>query len=230
MRRKLFSLLAIGALFAPHSGAEASPVLVPAPAHHTVAIDLSISQTLERGDTGGAVMILQQVLVNAGWPTWVDGEFGPHTEKTVMLYQKANGLEVDGIAGPQTLSHLGLWAATATQPAVRVNPPASPSSTAVGPCSQWTGLAADVGWPTERLEWLSGIMYRESRCDPMAYNGRNLDRSYGLLQINTYGSLWDELVRRCNLTDKSQLHDARTNLACGYQLYKAYGTNPWRTS
>lgn len=229
MRGRLLSLLAIGALFVPSPGAEASPAQVPA--HHIVAIpDLSISQTLERGDTGDAVRILQQVLVNAGWPTWVDGEFGPHTERTVTLYQKANGLLVDGIAGPQTLGHLGIWAGTATSPAVRVNPSAPSPSTAVGPCSQWTGLAAEVGWPIDKLSWLSGIMWRESRCDPLAYNGRNLDRSYGLLQINTYGSIWGELQRRCGLTSQSQLHDARTNLACGYQLYKAYGTNPWRTS
>ena len=227
MRGKLLSLLAIGALFVPFSGAEASPVLVTAPAHTVAMPDLSISQILERGDTGDAVRILQQVLVNSGWPTWVDGEFGPHTERTVMLYQKANGLLVDGIAGPQTLGHLGIWGQQ-TNDAPRANTGAP--STAVGPCSQWTGLAADVGWPADRLSWLSGIMHRESRCDPAAYNGVGNDQSYSLLQINTKGSLWGELQWRCGLTNKDQLFDPPTNLACGYQLYKAYGTNPWRTS
>lgn len=227
-KSKILGTIATIALLGGGGFATASPDQVPSrpPAHVVSMPDLSISQTLKRGDTGDAVRILQQVLVNSGWPTWVDGEFGPHTEKTVTLYQKANGLLVDGIAGPQALGSLGIWKQQAND-APRANTGAP--STAVGPCSQWTGLAAEVGWPADRLEWLSGIMYRESRCEPSAYNGQNRDRSYGLLQINTLGSLWGELQRRCGLSDPSQLHDARTNLACGLKLYQAYGTRPWAT-
>ncbi|WP_201296764.1 N-acetylmuramoyl-L-alanine amidase [Nocardiopsis sp. FR26] len=39
-----------------------------------------------------------------------DGYYGPGTEAAVRAYQQANGLTVDGIAGPQTLTHLGLTA------------------------------------------------------------------------------------------------------------------------
>lgn len=224
--RRLLAALAAAAVLLGGVSATA-PSVDATPPTRVAAVNLSVDQVLRRGDQGGYVRILQASLTNAGWPTWVDGQFGPHTEKTVKLYQQANGLLVDGIAGPQTMSHLGIWAATATQPAVRVNPP-TPPATGVGPCSQWTNLAAEVGWPVDRLEWLSGIMHRESRCNPLAYNGRNLDRSYGLLQINTYGSLWGELQRRCGLTSRDQLWDARNNLACGYQLFLAYGTKPWR--
>lgn len=38
----------------------------------------------------------------------VDGWFGPLTEKAVTDYQEGHGLMVDGLAGPETLGHLGL--------------------------------------------------------------------------------------------------------------------------
>lgn len=37
-----------------------------------------------------------------------DEYFGPVTEKAVRAYQKKHGLSVDGIAGPETLGHMGL--------------------------------------------------------------------------------------------------------------------------
>ena len=38
-----------------------------------------------------------------------DGIFGGGTEKALKDYQQANGLQVDGIAGPDTFSHMGLY-------------------------------------------------------------------------------------------------------------------------
>jgi hypothetical protein len=38
----------------------------------------------------------------------VDGNFGPGTKKAVEEHQEESGLAVDGIAGPQTLSSLGI--------------------------------------------------------------------------------------------------------------------------
>ncbi len=59
---------------------------------------------LKRGMKGVPVKRLQEKLgVNA------DGDFGPATEKAVKEYQKANGLAVDGIAGPDTFTHMGLY-------------------------------------------------------------------------------------------------------------------------
>ena len=50
-----------------------------------------------------------------------DGVYGPNTRRAVRNYQRNQGLAVDGIAGPMTLSHLGLASArsgAATTPAV----------------------------------------------------------------------------------------------------------------
>ncbi|MFD2181188.1 peptidoglycan-binding domain-containing protein [Rhodoplanes azumiensis] len=59
---------------------------------------------LKRGLAGEPVKLLQQKLgVEA------DGRFGPGTEKALQDYQKAHGLTVDGIAGPDTFVQMGLY-------------------------------------------------------------------------------------------------------------------------
>lgn len=64
----------------------------------------SQSALLRRGSQGPAVRELQEALIRAGHnPGPTDGIFGPMTEAAVSGFQKANGLAVDGIAGPQTL-------------------------------------------------------------------------------------------------------------------------------
>ena len=60
---------------------------------------------LKRGLAGEPVKRLQQKL---GIEV-VDGEFGPKTEEALKTYQKRNGLAVDGVAGPDTFAHLGLY-------------------------------------------------------------------------------------------------------------------------
>ena len=61
--------------------------------------------TLRRGDEGPLVTKLQEKL-------GVDaiGKFGPKTEAALKTWQAANGLTADGIAGPFTLSKLGIEA------------------------------------------------------------------------------------------------------------------------
>ena len=59
--------------------------------------------TLRRGDEGPLVVKLQEKLgVEA------IGKFGPKTEAALKTWQAANGLAADGIAGPFTLSKLGI--------------------------------------------------------------------------------------------------------------------------
>lgn len=58
---------------------------------------------LRKGLKGAPVKRLQEKLGVAA-----DGDFGPGTEKAVRDYQAANGLAVDGIAGPDTFAAMGL--------------------------------------------------------------------------------------------------------------------------
>jgi len=48
-----------------------------------------------------------------------DGKFGPGTKKAVEDYQKANGLTVDGMAGPATLSQMASFSAVITPEVIK---------------------------------------------------------------------------------------------------------------
>lgn len=61
---------------------------------------------LRKGDKGSKVMGLQSHLCGYGYDIEVDGSFGPATEKALKAYQKANGLEQDGIRGPATFKSM----------------------------------------------------------------------------------------------------------------------------
>ncbi|QAS54849.1 hypothetical protein HLI_21600 (plasmid) [Halobacillus litoralis] len=68
---------------------------------------------LQPGNTGASVRILQQALLDKNYslgPSGVDGSYGPTTEDAVRRYQIMNNLTVDGMAGPETLSSLGIYA------------------------------------------------------------------------------------------------------------------------
>ncbi len=74
-------------------------------------------RTLRRGDRGEDVRELQSLLVGRGFPTSVDGVFGPGTDSSVRAFQRSCGLSADGVVGPATWSALGARAsipATAT--------------------------------------------------------------------------------------------------------------------
>ena len=59
--------------------------------------------TLRKGATGNITKLLQEKLVSLGYNTnGVDSIFGSGTENAVRLFQKSNGLIVDGIVGKNT--------------------------------------------------------------------------------------------------------------------------------
>lgn len=60
---------------------------------------------IECEDIGKAVEVWQKIV-----GTKEDGEFGPKTKAATVSFQKAYGLEVDGIAGPESWGRgLGQW-------------------------------------------------------------------------------------------------------------------------
>ncbi|MGE0225929.1 MAG: peptidoglycan-binding protein [Acetobacteraceae bacterium] len=72
------------------------------------AAPVSIPVILSMGDRGPDVMRLQQALIAKGASISADGIFGRATQAAVMAFQAAHGLAVDGVAGPRTLSALGI--------------------------------------------------------------------------------------------------------------------------
>lgn len=76
----------------------------------TCAVELKV---LKNGGKNKAVESLQMLLIGHGYEMkngnkvhGVDGDFGAATENAVRAYQRANGLEVDGVVGPNTWSKL----------------------------------------------------------------------------------------------------------------------------
>jgi peptidoglycan hydrolase-like protein with peptidoglycan-binding domain len=62
--------------------------------------------TLRRGATGRWVTTLQQDLNVVGYPTIVNGQFGPSTTKVVDQFKAAHGLAQDGVFGTKSWTAL----------------------------------------------------------------------------------------------------------------------------
>lgn len=78
---------------------------------------------LRQGATGTNVKILQEALIKLGYscgPDGADGDFGINTYKAVVSFQKAEKIEVDGIAGPDTFAHLSKAIKNNAEPAEEV--------------------------------------------------------------------------------------------------------------
>jgi len=71
---------------------------------------VQVTALLRLGSQGPAVVALQRALATAGYylADDIDGDFGPVTRAAVETYQLAHSLDVDGVAGEQTLAELGL--------------------------------------------------------------------------------------------------------------------------
>lgn len=95
--------------------------------------------TLRRGDEGPLVTKLQEKL-------GVDaiGKFGPKTEAALIAWQKANGLQADGIAGPFTLSKLGIEALPQSVPGV--------AAPAFVPAAPAVAIPTNSGFKLEKLK------------------------------------------------------------------------------
>jgi hypothetical protein len=63
---------------------------------------------LRRGDRGENVKAVQRALQRSGFDIDDDGDFGRRTETAVKEFQSQRGLDVDGRAGADTLTALGL--------------------------------------------------------------------------------------------------------------------------
>ncbi|MEZ5706600.1 MAG: peptidoglycan-binding protein [Burkholderiaceae bacterium] len=62
---------------------------------------------LRRDEVGLGVLGLQTALKNQGFDLPTDGRFGIEVEQALRDFQARNGLQVDGIAGPETFAALG---------------------------------------------------------------------------------------------------------------------------
>ena len=91
----LYSAEALGALATPAPAATAVPA---------TEIRANTDTTLRIGDSGTDVNLLQARLTTLNYfKDTIDGQYGTKTAEAVAAFQKANGLDADGVAGPKTL-------------------------------------------------------------------------------------------------------------------------------
>lgn len=99
-------------------------------------------------------------------------------------------------------------------------------------------LMHKAGFRGEDLKTAVAVAWRESHFDPRAYNPRNKDKSYGLMQINMKGALGPDRVKKFKLNSYDDLYDPATNARVAYELWSGKtsgagnfpgaGWTPWR--
>lgn len=95
-------------------------------------------------------------------------------------------------------------------------------------CPQWRATALEAGWSEQEWPRLERIIWRESRCNPDAFNGRRRDRSIGLVQVNVKGRLLAHRRAVCGIDEPAELFDPYTNLACAEAIHEQAGWQPWQ--
>ena len=117
------NFIVFGATPTPVTAATPTPNLEITPTPAPTQPPVTSYRTLKRGEHGAEVVTLQQALVELGFLNGAtDGNFGTATETAVRNFQKANGLDSDGIAGKMTLEKLYELSSVTPMPETTVGP------------------------------------------------------------------------------------------------------------
>lgn len=131
-----------------------APAAVAAPTQAEVAakvsdIDVSkalnFSTKLRKGSKGGYVSTLQTALNSNGADLNVDGKFGWRTKRAVVNYQAENGLQVDGVVGPETRGALNGAGSSAKAEVRETSNESSGSSSSILSIAR-SQIGADYKW------------------------------------------------------------------------------------
>ena len=100
-------------------------------------------------------------------------------------------------------------------------------------CETVFKMARHVGWPESELTKVVAVAFRESRCQPDAFNKSDtVGQSYGAMQINNFWCLpskyWPNGYMQAYgiLTVCNDLFDLETNLRAALNIYRY--SNGWR--
>lgn len=181
----------------------------------------------------GSTRAVQTALRSYGYSIVVDGLYGPQTTRAVRHWQRANGLTIDGIAGPITQASLGIGGPA---PAVRVDPPDPPAPEPVGAgltgCEEMTAYRIAAGLPDQ----FDAIGYRESRCrnDVTSSTGccHGWWQNYISSHLSRQSAYRDRIINECgvnSVADIKGLTDAqKRGQACvTFVVWSISGMSPW---
>lgn len=90
-----------------------------------------------------------------------------------------------------------------------------------GKCGEWYDEAMKAGWPPEEWKTISKVMYRESRCDPLAWNGQDA----GLMQIN---KVHRKRLNYLGMAFPDSMFHGYWNLVFAHDLWQRAGWEPWK--
>lgn len=130
----------------------------------------SVGESLKEGMNGDAVRALQKRLKALGYYTGtVDGDYGAGTVAAVTAFQKANGLNADGIAGTKTLN--ALYASDASE----AGGAASGSSTSTS-----GGGVSSTGYVTlQEGDSSDAVRQLQQQLKNLGYYSGSVDGKYG---------------------------------------------------
>lgn len=183
------------------------------------------------GDQGTEVKQVQEQLKGFGYTITVDGIFGKQTDKIVRLWQKANGLKVDGIVGPitaGTLAKRGTQIQVTTPP----SPPGPPGGLSL--CDEMSWYRQDVGLPAI----FDSIGWRESNCQndapPSIPEARCCRGWWAIHYTNIRAPGYKAGAAACGITTESDYYgtsfEQKKASACFAKvLYDVSGLTPWAT-
>jgi hypothetical protein len=107
--------------------------------------------------------------------------------------------------------------------------PTTTTTAAPKGCAQYVADAITAGWPADQAPMLARVMFRESRCIPTAYNGKDMaGGSYGLMQINGQHKAW--LIEQGFITSLDDLFVPSVNLRISAHLYSMVGWSAWAST
>ena len=126
--------------------APSAPAPESSPSSSDVQINVSAAVSYNKGRNYSKELWKKiQAKVN----TDVDGDPGKNTAKAIAVWQKANGLSVDGKCGPATLAKMDLDSASSPSPSTSTSTPAP----APAPSSSGTSASLPSGNVTEHFKW-----------------------------------------------------------------------------
>jgi hypothetical protein len=101
----------------------------------------------------------------------------------------------------------------------------APTTTDPKGCAQYVADAISAGWPADQAPMLARVMFRESRCNALAFNSQDPGGSRGLMQVNAVHETW--LKEAGIITHLDDLFYADVNIRAALHLWRMVGWSAW---